>query len=41
MLLRGQSLVGYQHYPDDVVEAFITRAVQNGIDIIRIFDAFK
>lgn len=41
MLLRGQSLVGYQHYPDDVVEAFITRAVQNGIDIIRIFDALN
>lgn len=41
MLLRGQSLVGYQHYPDDVVEAFIVRAVANGIDIIRIFDALN
>ncbi|RJQ32942.1 MAG: acetyl-CoA carboxylase biotin carboxyl carrier protein [Peptococcaceae bacterium] len=41
MLLRGQSLVGYQHYPDDVVEAFIDRAVANGIDIIRIFDALN
>jgi oxaloacetate decarboxylase alpha subunit len=41
MLLRGQSLVGYQHYPDDVVDAFITRAVANGIDIIRIFDALN
>lgn len=41
MLLRGQSLVGYGHYPDDVVEAFIKRAVANGIDIIRIFDALN
>lgn len=41
MLLRGQSIVGYQHYPDDVVEAFITRAVANGIDIIRVFDALN
>jgi len=41
MLLRGQSLVGYQHYPDDVVERFVTKAVENGIDIIRIFDALN
>ncbi|MGB9662965.1 MAG: acetyl-CoA carboxylase biotin carboxyl carrier protein [Moorellaceae bacterium] len=41
MLLRGQSLVGYQHYPDDVVTAFVERAVGNGIDIIRIFDALN
>lgn len=41
MLLRGQSLVGYQHYSDDVVEAFIYKAVENGIDIIRIFDALN
>lgn len=41
MLLRGQSLVGYQHYPDDVVRAFIQKAVDNGIDIIRIFDALN
>jgi len=41
MLLRGQSLVGYQHYPDDVVEAFVARAVANGVDIIRIFDALN
>ncbi|MBE3581349.1 MAG: pyruvate carboxylase subunit B, partial [Thermoanaerobacteraceae bacterium] len=41
MLLRGQSLVGYQHYPDDVVAAFIGRSVANGIDIIRIFDALN
>lgn len=41
MLLRGQSLVGYQHYPDDVVRAFIQKSVDNGIDIIRIFDALN
>lgn len=41
MLLRGQSLVGYQHYPDDLVEAFIDKAVHNGISIIRIFDALN
>jgi len=41
MLLRGQSLVGYRPYPDDVVESFITRAVENGINIIRIFDALN
>jgi pyruvate/oxaloacetate carboxyltransferase len=41
MLLRGQNLVGYKHYPDDVVEAFIKAAVKNGIDILRIFDALN
>lgn len=41
MLLRGQNLVGYKHYPDDVVEEFVKRAVGNGIDIIRIFDALN
>ncbi|MGQ9497863.1 MAG: acetyl-CoA carboxylase biotin carboxyl carrier protein [Desulfotomaculales bacterium] len=41
MLLRGQSLVGYGHYPDDVVRAFVAKAVENGIDIIRIFDALN
>ncbi|MGI6491766.1 MAG: acetyl-CoA carboxylase biotin carboxyl carrier protein [Pelotomaculum sp.] len=41
MLLRGQSLVGYRPYPDDVVEAFVERSVANGIDIIRIFDALN
>lgn len=41
MLLRAQSLVGYQHYPDDVVEAFVAKSVENGIDIIRIFDALN
>ncbi|HWJ04054.1 MAG TPA: pyruvate carboxylase subunit B, partial [Verrucomicrobiae bacterium] len=41
MLLRGQSLVGYQHYPDDIVKTFVQKAVENGIDIIRIFDALN
>jgi len=41
MLLRGQNLVGYRHYPDDVVEKFVERAIVNGIDIIRIFDALN
>jgi len=41
MLLRGQNIVGYQNYPDDVVEAFIKKAVANGIDIIRVFDALN
>lgn len=41
MLLRGQNLLGYKHYPDDVVIEFVKRAVGNGIDIIRIFDALN
>jgi len=41
MLLRGQNILGYKHYPDDVVEAFIKRAIANGIDIVRIFDALN
>lgn len=41
MLLRGQTLVGYHHYTNDVVEAFINKAVENGIDIIRIYDALN
>jgi len=41
MLLRGQNLVGYKHYPDDVVREFVKAAVLNGIDIIRIFDALN
>lgn len=41
MLLRGQNLVGYQNYPDDVVEAFVQRACDNGIDIFRVFDALN
>jgi pyruvate carboxylase subunit B len=39
MLLRGQNLVGYRHYADDVVEAFIEKAAETGIDIFRVFDA--
>ncbi len=41
MLLRGQSLVGYGHYPDDIVEKFVEKAAENGIDIFRIFDALN
>lgn len=41
MLLRGQSLVGYAHYPDDIVEAFVRTMVKNGIDIVRVFDALN
>lgn len=41
MLLRGQNLLGYKHYPDDVVRSFVKNAVENGIDIIRIFDALN
>ena len=41
MLLRGQNLVGYKHYPDDVVEAFVKAAIKNGISIMRIFDALN
>lgn len=41
MLLRGQNILGYKHYPDDVVEEFIKKSIQNGIDIIRIFDALN
>jgi pyruvate carboxylase subunit B len=39
MLLRGQNLVGYRHYADDVVEKFVEKAALNGVDIFRIFDA--
>ena len=39
MLLRGQNLVGYRHYSDDVVEKFVTKSYENGIDVFRIFDA--
>lgn len=39
MLLRGQNILGYKHYPDDVVREFCKRAVDNGIGIIRVFDA--
>lgn len=41
MLLRGQNLLGYRHYPDDVVESFIEKSIENGIDIIRVFDALN
>jgi len=41
MLLRGQNLLGYKHYADDVVEYFVQKAVANGIDIMRIFDALN
>ncbi|HUW86332.1 MAG TPA: pyruvate carboxylase subunit B, partial [Methanoregula sp.] len=41
MLLRGQNLVGYRHYPDDVVDKFVTAAHTNGIDVFRVFDALN
>ncbi len=41
MLLRGQNILGYHNYPDDVVEAFVQKSIENGIDIIRIFDALN
>ncbi|MCC5792378.1 MAG: sodium-extruding oxaloacetate decarboxylase subunit alpha [Legionellaceae bacterium] len=41
MLLRGQNLLGYRHYADDVVEQFIDRAAANGVDVFRVFDALN
>ena len=41
MLLRGQNLLGYRHYSDDVVNAFISKAASNGVDVFRIFDALN
>lgn len=41
MLLRGQNILGYRHYPDDIVRRFVRASVKNGIDIIRIFDALN
>ncbi len=41
MLLRGQNILGYKHYSDDIVRRFVRAAVKNGIDIIRIFDALN
>jgi len=41
MLLRGQNLLGYRHYSDDVVRAFVAKAAENGIDVFRIFDAMN
>ena len=39
MLFRGQNILGYKHYADDVVDAFCAKSIENGIDIVRIFDA--
>jgi oxaloacetate decarboxylase alpha subunit len=41
MLLRGQNLVGYRHYPDDIVRRFVRKAAENGISVFRIFDALN
>ncbi len=41
MLLRAQNLLGYKHYADDVVDEFVKKSIENGIDIIRIFDALN
>ena len=41
MLLRGQNLIGYRHYADDIVDKFIEKAVEHGIDVFRIFDALN
>ena len=41
MLLRGQNVLGYSHYPDDFVRLFVQKAVENGMDVIRIFDALN
>ncbi|HAS3165602.1 TPA: sodium-extruding oxaloacetate decarboxylase subunit alpha [Vibrio cholerae] len=41
MLLRGQNLLGYRHYADDVVDTFVERAVKNGMDVFRVFDAMN
>ena len=41
MLLRGQNLLGYRHYSDDVVEAFVEKSAENGMDVFRIFDALN
>ncbi len=41
MLLRGQNILGYKHYADDVVDAFVAKSIENGIDVIRIFDALN
>ena len=41
MLIRGQNLLGYKHYADDVVEEFVKKSIENGIDIIRAFDALN
>ena len=41
MLLRGQNLLGYRHYADDVVDAFCRKSIENGIDVVRVFDALN
>ena len=41
MLLRGQNLLGYKHYADDVVDLFVKKSIENGIDVVRIFDALN
>ena len=41
MLLRGQNLLGYKHYADDVVDLFVERSVRNGVDVFRVFDALN
>lgn len=41
MLLRGQNLLGYKHYADDVVDSFVAKSIENGIDVIRVFDALN
>lgn len=41
MLLRGQNLLGYRHYADDVIESFVGKSVENGIDVVRVFDALN
>src|SRR5690606_21326287 len=41
MLFRGQNILGYRHYADDVVEKFVERAAVNGVDVFRVFDAMN
>ncbi|PJF45358.1 MAG: pyruvate carboxylase subunit B, partial [Candidatus Thermofonsia Clade 3 bacterium] len=41
MLLRGQNLLGYRHYADDVVREFVRKAADNGVDVFRVFDAMN
>ncbi len=41
MLLRGQNLLGYRHYADDVVDKFVERSVANGMSVFRVFDALN
>jgi oxaloacetate decarboxylase (Na+ extruding) subunit alpha len=41
MLFRGQNILGYRHYADDIVDKFVQKSIENGIDIIRIFDALN